>query len=476
MHAGAFYPDNKRVLAGAISEFMAAAKPDLDYVPRALILPHAGYSYSGPTAAYGYKLLAGARDRIRRVILLAPSHYAGFMGAILNARNYESPLGTCVLDAEAAARLGESGFSWASDKTAESREHADEVHVPFLKAALPDAKIVPVLVGDLDAGILDGLARALSSVVDDSTVLIVSSDFTHYGPRFGYAPNVGGDPEAGIEKLDRGAMDFIVAGDLNGFAAYVERTGATICGRNAIYLLLKLFKSNGWVPRGRVLHYTTSGAMTGDFENSVSYAAIALGKLGEPAGGAGLPPLSKAEEATLLKLARHVLDRFVREGIADFPDSSLKQFELTDRLKRESGVFVTLTEQGRLRGCIGSIRSQKPLYRGVIESAMNAAARDPRFNPVEPGELKEIEIEISVMSPMAKVGDISEIEVGRDGLMLINGPYSGVFLPQVPVEWKWDRTMYLEKLGEKAGLSRETYKHKDTELFRFTAQVFEEGE
>lgn len=185
--------------------------------------------------------------------------------------------------------------------------------------------------------------------------------------------------------------------------------------------------------------------------------------------------LNAEEEQTLLKLARYVLNHFVTDGVTDFPDSQLTGFRITPALQQKLGVFVTLQEHGALRGCIGNIIGIRPLYQGVIENAQNAAAHDPRFRRVAPEELEQIEIEISVMSPLEPVKSLDEILVGRDGLVLKKGFHSGVFLPQVPVEWNWDKTTYLEQLGLKAGLSRNAYQDTQTELLKFSAQVFGEA-
>ena len=501
-HAGAFYPGDAAKIKQAISGYLSAAgtrgfappavakqppqaNSDSPTVakqpPRALIVPHAGYDYSGRTAACGYRLWMEAAGKIDRVILMAPSHYAALGGIVVNERNYSTPLGVYRLDARAVEALLKAGCPNEKNPVAETGEHADEVQVPFLQTVLPKAKLVPLIVGDLSDPDLEAAARALAAIVDDRTVIVASSDFTHYGPRFGYMPAFRGDVGAGIKGIDMGAADLIVKGDLAGFSRYLERTGATICGRNPIRLLLKLFEVKGLAVQGRLLCYATSGEMTGDFNNSVSYASIALGALGTPgaqgaveeegrAGGG----LSEAEGRTLTRLARHVLEKFVRDGASEYPDPALAKFDITGALKGNRGVFVTLKKNGDLRGCIGHIIPRVPLYRGVIENAMNAAARDPRFQPVEAGELGSIRIEISVMSPLVRAAGASEIVVGRDGVVLVNGQHTGVFLPQVPGEQGWDRTTYLERLGEKAGMDRGAYKLKDTELYRFTAQIFEE--
>ncbi len=474
MHAGTFYPDNRGELERFVRESLSAVRDSAAHLPRGLIVPHAGYVYSGRTAAHAYKILQTKGKDVKRVILLAPSHYARFSGVIVNERTFRTPLGSYDSDRAAIEELKRKDIPRTSDEAAETQEHSDEVQIPFLQEVLPKAKLVPLLVGDLTGDDLRRAASGIAEIVDESTVIVASSDFTHYGDRFGYAPRFKTDTRTGIRDLDAGAIEFIVRLDPDGFARYIGETGATICGREPIRLLLAILKAKGEDARGRLLHYTTSGDMTGDFSNSVSYAAIALGGVENKAAVSVEKYLTAKEEKSLLSLARHVLERFVRDGVADYPDAELKRFEVTDAMRRELGIFVTLNAEGRLRGCIGSITGRQPLYRGVIENTMNSAARDPRFSPVTPEELRGMTIEISVMSPLVKVQKLDEIEVGRDGLVLVNGQYSGVFLPQVPVEWNWDKTMYLEQLGRKAGLDAGAYKRKETELYRFTAQVSEE--
>lgn len=185
--------------------------------------------------------------------------------------------------------------------------------------------------------------------------------------------------------------------------------------------------------------------------------------------------LTKDEEKTLLRLARYVLERLTRDGITEFTSEMLGLFEITEDLRKPAGVFVTYHSHGQLRGCIGNILPTEPLVKAVIENAMHSAAHDPRFDPILPDELEDIQIEISVMSPLIPVKSTDEVEVGRDGLVLRAAGRTGVFLPQVPVEWHWEKQEYLEQLGRKAGLDGKAYNRNDAELWRFTAQVFSEG-
>lgn len=177
--------------------------------------------------------------------------------------------------------------------------------------------------------------------------------------------------------------------------------------------------------------------------------------------------LTDQEKATLLKLARSTLEAF-------FAGRKLPNIESpTEGLREHCGAFVTLTERGELRGCIGHLRSEQELHITVQQMAIAAATEDPRFRPVSAAELEEVHIEISVLSPMIKVADVQEIEIGRDGLYIVSGFQSGVLLPQVATEWGWDREEFLQQVCRKAGLPRTAWKTGAT-LYRFSAQVFDE--
>ena len=268
--AGRWYPAGAQALADAVDALLDGAA-EAPLVP-AVIAPHAGYAYSGATAAAAFRRYVGAG--IRRWILLGPSHYHGFRGARLpDAAACSTPLGDVPIDLEAVGALAEDP-RFALDNRVFEREHSLESELPFLQRALGDPEgfaIVPVLVGSLSsAADLDAVAHALRPLADSGAGIVVSSDFTHYGDAFGYVPFLD-DVEAGLRDLDLGAARFIVNGDAPGFRDYCDRTGATICGRDAIEVALDL-----GLGRGAVAAYTTSGALTGDWDHTVSYAAIAL--------------------------------------------------------------------------------------------------------------------------------------------------------------------------------------------------------
>jgi AmmeMemoRadiSam system protein A len=178
--------------------------------------------------------------------------------------------------------------------------------------------------------------------------------------------------------------------------------------------------------------------------------------------------LNNQEKETLLVLARSTLELWVREeGRPPLPDS-------TENLSVETGAFVTLHKKGELRGCIGRMVGNRPLIETIQEMVISASTQDTRFNPVNPDELSDIDIEISVLSPMKRISDIGEIEVGKHGILLGKGWQQGVLLPQVATEWGWDRDKFLEQTCLKAGLGPDAWKDPETIIEIFSAQIFGE--
>jgi len=274
--SGSWYPRDRTELMGAVDGLLESAVARAPAFPKALsalIVPHAGFVYSGAVAASAFAGLR--RSAFDRVILLGPSHHFGFHGAAIPdaATAYRTPLGDVPIDVEVAAALRESASFRADDRMFEP-EHAIEAELPFLQRVLaPDVPIVPVLLGGRashdDA---KRVADALGPYRSPSTLFVISSDFTHFGPRFGYVP-FEDDVPAKIRDLDLRAVAAIEAGDAAAFARYVETTGATICGHRAIDVLLLLA---GGTAGATLLEYDTSGRMTGTWDHSVSYAAIAF--------------------------------------------------------------------------------------------------------------------------------------------------------------------------------------------------------
>jgi AmmeMemoRadiSam system protein B len=261
--AGSWYPRGRDELAGTVDALVesAVARSSTPAGPvAALVVPHAGLAYSGAVAASAFSRLAGCS--FDRVVLIGPSHHFAFEGAAIpeTATAYRTPLGDAPID--------------GADDSMFEPEHALETEIPFLQRVLPhDVPIVPVLLGGgATHEAAERAAEALAPWVHPSTLVVVSSDFTHFGPRFGFVPFADDLPRR-IRELDLGAVAAIEAGDAAGFARYVETTGATICGHRAIDVLLLLYRK---AAGAKLLEHDMSGRMTGTWDHSVSYAAIAF--------------------------------------------------------------------------------------------------------------------------------------------------------------------------------------------------------
>lgn len=481
--AGTWYPGDERTLKQQVSQFLEGGSP-LAARPLAIIAPHAGYVFSGRCAGMAYAAARG--HTYKRVVILAPSHYTGFPGmALPKATAFATPLGEAPVDTEAVARLAKSP-PFSIFPAAHAREHAVEIQVPFVQVACRGAAIVPVVVGSVSESDISRAAAALAGLLDEETLLVASSDFTHHGPRYGFV--LEGKPEEAVPELDRGAIDLILKRDWRGLLSYVEETGATICGAYPIATVLAALPEG---TEGRLLEYCTSADVTGDWDNTVSYAAIAFTAAGPQVGSraeqtAVAEPeegdkggLSEEEKRILLQIARRTLEAHLSgEPIPDFA----REFEMTPALLEKRGAFVTLIPRegtecqrrfGNLRGCIGYVQPAKPLWEAVRDNAMSASTHDPRFPPMSLEEADQVRIEISAMSPLSPCEDPESIVVGKHGLLVSKGLRSGLLLPQVPVEFGWGREEFLEHTCMKAGLPPDAWK-KGARLETFTAEVFGE--
>jgi AmmeMemoRadiSam system protein B len=278
--AGQFYPASSARLRTDVTDLLAQAEPVVPSHVQALIVPHAGYVYSGLTAA---KAFAVARQgKYCRALVIAPSHRTAFSGlAAADFTAYRTPLGEMPVDLQAQADVMSAAGSAAHlIPRAHLGEHALEVELPFLQVLFPALPIMPFICGQLDDANLATLARALAPLWTPETLWVISSDFTHYGAQFGYLPFVA-EVKENLSALDRGAIDRILALDEPGLSAYLAETGATICGANPIRLLLAVAAARAAAAdpvEPRLVDYTTSGELTDDWSHCVSYASIAFSR------------------------------------------------------------------------------------------------------------------------------------------------------------------------------------------------------
>ncbi|OPL17657.1 MAG: hypothetical protein AVO35_09535 [Candidatus Aegiribacteria sp. MLS_C] len=460
VYAGTFYPADPGVLASMVDSLLDSASSSLRG-SRAVagVVPHAGYVYSGATAADLFGSLRGMDIDV--VVLVGPSHRTSFNGfSVFQGTSCLTPLGEVPVDTDMAGRLLESHPSAAFTPRAHEAEHCLEVQLPFLQRSLdPGFRIVPVLVGSADAGELEFMAELILAEAFERRVLVLAScDLSHYPPL------------EMATRVDSATVSAILAGDPEGFLSSTseeslpEGVDTFACGRLPVALAMyysRFFPGTS----AEVLSMTTSAEFSGDDERVVGYASI-LFFSEEPDPSEWM--VSETSSDLLLELARGSVEAAVAGGAFDLPS------ELPDELTVPRGAFVTLKSGGMLRGCIGSIRPSGPLAETVVRMARSAALEDPRFPPVSPAELDGISFEVSVLTPLQMLEDPDRVRVGTDGLLIIGpGGRSGVLLPQVPVEQGWNREDFLEGVCIKAGLSPNAYTG-DVLLYRFQAQVIDE--
>lgn len=447
--AGTFYEKNAEMLSRHIDFFLQNVKrePFPSENILALIAPHAGYVYSGQVAAYAYLLVQG-KD-YETVIIIAPSHHYGFKGCSIYPKGgYETPLGTAKIDEPLASELSKaSGFKYIPE--AHQMEHSVEVQIPFIQKTLPQAKIVPIVMGYQTKKTITTLANALAKVLPGKKALVIAStDMSHYLSK----------KEA--NKIDSETISLIQSFKTNDLLRKIERGENIMCGGGPVVSTL-LYGQKKKEAKVEILSYADSSPSGSPKSQVVGYLAAAL-YLETSTHKFNLSPEEKKE---LLRLARLTIERFIRQNeIVNYKTQN-------PNFLTQKGAFVTLKKKGGLRGCIGFIDSVLPLYETVIRASIYAACRDQRFPPVSVEELKDLEVEISVLSPLKKINNPHLIKVGKHGLIISKEDKKGLLLPQVPVENRWSRETFLQQACLKAGLPRNAWK-EGADIYIFEAIVF----
>jgi len=462
--AGTFYPAEPRELRALIDRLSQAARAPAQDLPeglslRALVLPHAGYPYSGPTAAYASRVVP--ENRFKTVLLMGPDHFVGFRNAAIPAvQAFQSPLGEIPLHPGTTGLLKQPDLFQPLPPDRD-REHSLEVVLPFLQTWLKSFQLIPVVVGRAD---IDRLCSALLPLVDRETLVVASSDLSHFLPY------------ADAQAKDRKTIDAILALDRR---AVLESENAA-CGAQPLGILLTMASRFGWRPV--LLNYLNSGDTAGDRSRVVGYAAIAF--FGDPAMPAMKDPpqpLAPEKGQVLVRLARSTL---MEKFGCPLPPREADQLRsaLSDPVfQTPCGTFVTLKQQGQLRGCIGNLSASDPLAEGVRRNAVNAAFHDPRFSPLTARELDQVVIEVSVLTEPRPLefSDpedlLHKLRPNIDGVILRKGYASATFLPQV---WEQlpQKEDFLGHLCLKAGLPRDAWKRSTLEVSTYQVQYFEEHE
>ena len=468
--AGTFYPGSAKEINSMIGPWLhpVADGP----VPQAVIVPHAGYVFSGEVAASAFNKIPRGHA-YKRIFLLGPSHRVGFNAASVQTQySYaETPLGRVLVDTAVGKELirkGDGAFTYRAD--AHDREHCLEVQLPFLQAIFKEVPpIVPIVIGSQHLEVLEKMAEVLSPYFNEDNLFVISSDFSHY-PSYEDA-----------RKSDLYMAKAITTGGLEEFLNalhQVDKMGfrgedTAACGANAIAVLLSILntKGPGYFSAEHVMYRNSGDSVYGDKDRVVGYNSIVFIRKEKVADVPEdhLFSFSPEEKAAMIATARQAISSALRlpfDGDAR-PVGILKESGY--------GVFVTLHLNGHLRGCIGRFTSEDTLAETIADMAQSAAFHDPRFPSLSRNEVHQIDIEVSVLSPLKKIESIEEFKLGRDGIYIIKGRNHGTFLPQVAEETGWNTEQFLGHCArDKAGIGWDGW--KDADLYTYQTEVVKESE
>lgn len=461
--AGKFYPADPIKLHQELNGLFDAALPKQCHEVRAILSPHAGYVYSGRVAASAFNQLDGDRT-YQHVFLIASSHYMSFdKAAVYCDGDYVMPYGIETVDTAFGKRLVEEYPAIFTDHpAAHHEEHSVEVQLPFLHHQLKAGyRIVPIIIGTSDPAICKRIASVLKPYLTRDNLFIISSDFSHY-PAYPDARKV---DEATKEAILANDPDVLITALSANAKKHIPHLATSLCGWTSMLTLLYMTTGNDAL-KYRAIEYCNSGDQPyyGDHERVVGYWGIVLT---ETETKKDEFELTETEKANLLGIARNTLEECCGRDKMNHPVTN----ELTSNLKKYCGVFVSLHKNGKLRGCMGRMTGDQPLYKMVQEMTVSAATQDPRFDRVRKDELSGMEVEISVLSPMKRIESIDAIELGKHGILIEAGHRHGVFLPQVATETGWTKEEFLGHCArDKAGLDWDGW--KTANLYLFTATVF----
>lgn len=459
--AGRFYDGNAQRLSHEVDSLLTLHANDATFGNvAAIIVPHAGYYYSGNVAAAAYMSLPKDKH-YKRIFLLGPSHHEWLDGASVNSETdyYKTPLGQVKVDRETAGKLITANAVFSYRPEAHDREHCLEVQLPFLQRRFTEEvpPIVPIIISTNDFSKLKQIAETLKPYFTDDNLFIISSDFSHY-PSYEDACKV--DAKTG-KAVESGEVEAFIATIDDNAKSGIRNLATSACGGFPIITLMLMIDKSYTVKH---LLYQNSGYVDdGDLSRVVGYHAFAILR------GEKTFSLSDEEKQILRKIAYNsIKDALDGKSAAE---ADFSPFTLHPSLKKKCGAFVSLHKQGRLRGCIGHFGEDTPLHKLVAEMARAAAFEDPRFQPLRREELDDVDIEISVLTPMRRIQSLDEFELHRHGIYIRKGFRSGTFLPQVADEVNWTKEEFVGHCSQdKAGLGWDGW--RDAELYVYEAIIF----
>ncbi len=461
--AGQYYPQTKSEIEMQIDNYLLSADSATDNsIPQIVIVPHAGYIYSGPVAAYAYKILP--KNHYDRIILIGRSHTTFFSGIVTDSKSaWQTPLGITQIDTEFVNLLKSDLNIIKYNTKVFDLEHSLEVELPFLQKVLGKKfKIVPLLFGNEDEDTIKNLAESLQKFISSNTLIVISTDLSHY---LDYEKT---------NEIDKQTTDAILTNNIKSFRSKIKNVfsennpsvSTVACAKPAVETAITLAQNLNM--ESKLLKYANSGDAFGNMRNKVvGYAAIAYYNPSSQANDLLNRELNQAEQKFALEIAYKTLESYF-ENKNYVPDVS--EYPI---FKTKRGAFVTLKKNDQLRGCIGNFEPNLELVEVIQNMALSAAFNDRRFTPLKQNELDKIDIELSVLSSRQKISDHNEIEVGKHGIYVQNGNKSGTYLPQVALENNWTKEQFLQSLCiEKSQIGPDCYKDGQTDLYIYTAQIF----
>lgn len=448
---GSFYEANPAKLSLNISTLLQNADSFAQEDIQALIVPHAGYLFSGAVAATAYKTL---KKRYKNIFLIGSSHHVDFDGVSLyNQGDYRTPLGLIRVNSEIIEKLIAENEFITYRAEAHKKEHTLEVQLPFLQSIYGDnLEIVPIIIASSELQTIQKLSLALEPYFNAENLFIISSDLAHY-PKYQDANSVDMHLLKAVQK--NSAQEFINA-IVENEDSKIQNLQTSACGWSSILTLLYLTQTRDL--HYELLEYKNSGDTPyGERDRVVGYSAL---RIYRHAQGFTLTQEQKVQAKEIATLALHEAVRYNRRV-------SIETKSLFAPLMEPLGAFVTLYLDKKLKGCIGEFEPHKPLYEVIIDMAIAASRYDKRFEPLRSEELENSSLEISVLTPRKAIESLEEIELGRDGIYIEYGQKSGTYLPHVAMQMQWSKEEFVQSCClEKAGLTLEECKSAKISIYQ----------
>jgi len=464
--AGSFYPATEAELRADLKEYFALSIVKSDPQIRAILSPHAGYVFSGKVAASAFASIP-SNKKFDNIFVITSSHRVAFNGASVYVDgNYETPLGEITVNRELGNDLIKNNPVFSGRTDAHINDHSLEVQLPFLQYHIKTPiNLVPIVIGTDNPDICKSIANALKPYFTKNNLFIISTDFSHFPS---YTDAIEADNRTANSLLNNNPQALIDSLVVNNHKK-IQGLSTSMCGASSVLTLLYLTEANDNINYS-LLEYRNSGdSRHGDKNRVVGYWAVKVTDSSIINKTENSIEFSIAEKKQMLQIARKTVEEYVKNK--SIPSFDKKDFG--ELITMPMGAFVSLYKEGKLRGCIGQFQPTNPLYEVLVEMTVASATRDTRFLPVTSSELNDIDIEISVLTPMEKINDVSKIELGKHGIYIIKGNRGGTFLPQVATDTGWTLEEFLGYCArDKAGIGWDGW--KDADIYIYEAIVFSE--